>query len=417
MTLARGDESTTTNWSSPGVAYGSELGSIARNLAEGRGFSSPFERGEQPTSWFAPFMPAAWAALFWMTGVFSPLSLWIILTLQVIASSLACGVYWQILRHFRGKLPGLPHWLPLVVASVIACWPEAFLMIRKPWYFTYQELAVAILFLQAMKWIDHSSFRSSVTLGTVAGVAALINPVPLGLFLWSLLMGVLGRPNQARVGHGILAGATCLLVISPWLIRNTLVFDQFAFVRTNLGVELRQGNGPQGTPKQTRASLHPALNTEELDRYREWGELKYSQWCLDQAVQAMKDDMGLTVRRTLERIWLYWSSDALDWYDWNQKGPWWNRPQSEAIQKVVKVMLALIPLAALAFLGTRRRLDTPYAPLFAGILILTPLPYYLTHVTFSYSYLVKPYLLLLLGLWFGTWLALCSDPNERRKTG
>ncbi|MDA0577098.1 MAG: hypothetical protein O3B24_03260 [Verrucomicrobia bacterium] len=39
------------------VDHGGELGRIAVNIAEGRGFSDPFGSTGQPTAWFSPIVP------------------------------------------------------------------------------------------------------------------------------------------------------------------------------------------------------------------------------------------------------------------------------------------------------------------------------------------------------------------------
>src|SRR5690606_39206034 len=83
-------------WDNYGIDHGSELGSIARNVFEGRGFSSPFEPGDTPTAWLAPLVPLIWVAVFQVFGLFTQASFFVILALQMFAGALACGFYVKI---------------------------------------------------------------------------------------------------------------------------------------------------------------------------------------------------------------------------------------------------------------------------------------------------------------------------------
>src|SRR5262249_17672106 len=51
--------------------FGFETGRIAQALAEGRGFSSPFQEPTGPTAWLAPIYPLILALIFKGFGVYS----------------------------------------------------------------------------------------------------------------------------------------------------------------------------------------------------------------------------------------------------------------------------------------------------------------------------------------------------------
>src|ERR1051326_7918781 len=54
--------------------FGMETGSIARSLASGEGFASPFRGSTGPTAWIAPIYPALCAAIFKLLAVYSQAS-------------------------------------------------------------------------------------------------------------------------------------------------------------------------------------------------------------------------------------------------------------------------------------------------------------------------------------------------------
>ena len=72
-------------------SYLNETTSIARSIAEGRGFSSPFSPAYTgPTSWVAPVYPYLCAIFFAGFGVLSTKAAAALLTLQSLFSALTC---------------------------------------------------------------------------------------------------------------------------------------------------------------------------------------------------------------------------------------------------------------------------------------------------------------------------------------
>ncbi len=73
-----------------GMVRFAETGAIARSIAEGHGFSSPFGGLTGPTAWIAPVYPYMLALLFKIFGVFTSTSAIAILTLNSFFSALTC---------------------------------------------------------------------------------------------------------------------------------------------------------------------------------------------------------------------------------------------------------------------------------------------------------------------------------------
>src|SRR5919204_4094249 len=71
-------------------SFGWETGRIARAIATGEGFSSPFHGHTGPTAWIAPLYPYFLAALFKAFGVYSNLSAWLALAFNSVFSALTC---------------------------------------------------------------------------------------------------------------------------------------------------------------------------------------------------------------------------------------------------------------------------------------------------------------------------------------
>src|SRR5271156_3073710 len=78
------------------MLFGEEMGRIARALATGFGFSDPFRGHTGPTAWVGPLFPLLLAGVVKLFGVFSPLSAWVILTLDSLFSALTARTSWEI---------------------------------------------------------------------------------------------------------------------------------------------------------------------------------------------------------------------------------------------------------------------------------------------------------------------------------
>src|SRR5256885_12413072 len=62
--------------------FGWEMGRVARSIAQGHGFSSPYDGNTGPTAWEPPLYPFLMAGLFKLFGICSPLSPWGLLILN-----------------------------------------------------------------------------------------------------------------------------------------------------------------------------------------------------------------------------------------------------------------------------------------------------------------------------------------------
>src|ERR1700749_369771 len=78
------------------MLFGEEMGRVARALATGYGFSDPFRGHTGQTAWVGPLFPLLLGGGFKLFGVFSPLSAWVILTLNSVFSALTTLTIWEI---------------------------------------------------------------------------------------------------------------------------------------------------------------------------------------------------------------------------------------------------------------------------------------------------------------------------------
>ena len=390
------------------VDRGGELGWIAVNLTEGRGFSDPFGPSSRPTAWFSPVVPLLWSGVFQATGVFSMQSLYLL----VIGQALLGGF---VVVGMMILLDRLGVTRPLWGGLVFALWPESLKLYAFPWYFVFQDIGMLAMLFAGLQWWKDRAWISLMLLTVVTGLTLLVNPIPLLLFGILLVGGVLQFRTPSSLLQMMCSIVLLAVLLSPWAARNQWRLGDAQPFRGNFGIELRQGNALDATLVQSAASRHPALNPQERARYVAIGEAAYEKEAKHEAFDFMLKHPGLTVQRCFIRVYLFWCTDLFDHFPWQERTPWWQQGGMVALQRVALSGAALLLVgAALLALLRGKLLRVPYAPLWLAILIFVPAPYYATHVVALYPLAFKPYLL----LWvLAAWLPAYSRPSAVAQHG
>jgi hypothetical protein len=220
--------------------------------------------------------------------------------------------------------------------------------------------------------------------GLAWGLLALANPVALsfappswGWVCWEQRRrGVLSPPRL--LGAGFLV----LLCVAPWLLRNYRTFGEFVFIRSSFGQELRLGNGP-GALGEWMVWLHPTHNAQQLERYREMGEVAYVSDRAQEALAFITGHPRLFLANTARRI--YWF-----WFGTTRSGLPAPLPLLRTLAFAESSLLSLVGLGLMVW--TRKRESI----LFGALFLLFPLVYYSTFVLTRYRHPIEPEMLLLI---------------------
>jgi hypothetical protein len=184
------------------------------------------------------------------------------------------------------------------------------------------------------------------------------------------------------------------VTLTPWLLRNYAVFGRF-IIKSNFGLELKIGNNPKGL------YTHPGGLSirEEFTQYVRLGEMKYMDWCYDEAMKFIKENPGKFLLLTLRRFSDFWFGTNLV------------KPELLTELKRLSVILPLPFMVAGIFLAIKARLKI--LPLVTFILLL-PAVYYITHVLHRYRYPIEPIILIFAGYGFYSllkWLRVIRSPH------
>ena len=332
---------------------------IAWALVSGHGYSSPWPNtpllatAQQP-----PGYPLLLAAIFRVFGAYSISSLWTAVALNAIFAGLTAIVILRIGVTAFGATVGI------LSAWIWACWLyEAAVCIRL-WESALSALwlSISLLFLPAIA----ASPRASrwLAFGLLAGVAGLTNTTLLAVFPFVWLWLWISCRSHGRSCNRLLliSVATCLLVMTPWTIRNYAVFHRLMPMRDNFGLEFWVGNHDLNERND-----FPLFNPAEYNRL---GEIRFMESKLHDGLQFVRQNPQRFWRLTLERVREFWTE-----------------PEGSA-------WLSISLLAWLGVYVALRRKGIEAVPYLAVLLTFPPV-YYITHTFPTYRHPIEPELLLL----------------------
>ncbi len=369
------------DWMDPFVLEHWAFGLIARSIASGHGFGSPFaETGS--SALLPPVYSYLLAGIFKVFGIETKASVLAALSLNSLFSALTCiPVYLLASRAFGERVAKWAGWGWVFSPYGIyygADWA---------WSTCLVTLELACLVLFAWRLENSSRGRDWIFFGLLGGFAALTEPVTLAvvplLGLWTLYHRYrFSLPWKLPL---IAAAVGSLAIMSPWLIRNYELFHRFIPVRSGFGLELYIGNNGY-SERWVNSSLHPNHNDAELSEYERVGEIAYMDHKLRQAKDYIRSHPAwfawMTFRRMVYMWTGYWSFDR-------------NYLKDEPLDP--PNILVDTTMTVLGLIGLRRvfKRDSNLGARFAIVLIFFPLTYYISHPETYYFRPVDPLIVLL----------------------
>jgi 4-amino-4-deoxy-L-arabinose transferase-like glycosyltransferase len=357
-------------------AFGYETGRVARSIATGRGFSSPYGEPTGPTALIPPAYTFLLAGVFKLFGVYTKASALAILSLNNLFSSLTCLPVFLIARRVFGAR-----------AAVGAGWMWALfpysitLSNITIWETTLTTLLLTLLVLATLSLEQSSTFGGWIGYGLLWALAALSSPTTLialpflGLWIWW---------RQLRRGNNCTAAAFAaslvfLAAVAPWVWRCSRVYGRFVPFRSGFGLDFLVGNSDD-TRTPSNWNVLPADNPAEFQIFRTLGEPTYMASKQREAVDFIFRETGRFVRQTLRRILFTWTAI------WDFP-PGWNLGDSGLPNVLTYTLFSALALAGIA--GAIRDGRDSVIPLLIPLLLF-PLVYYVTHADIRFRHPVDP---------------------------
>jgi 4-amino-4-deoxy-L-arabinose transferase-like glycosyltransferase len=376
------------------MLFGEEMGRIARALATGYGFSDPFRGHTGPTAWVGPLFPLLLAGVFKLFGVFSPLSAWVILTLNSLFSALTTLTIWEIAaRCFNLKVAGWSAW-------IWALYPAAMqYAVRWVWDTSLTTFFFSWVLVLAVRLRSGETLGLWAVFGLLWGLTGLSNPALL-VFLPACGLWVLAGSSRRQLSGVLLAAVLFTACLGPWAWRNWLVFHHFVPARGNFGAELYLGNGPGSTGLLMEYD-HPIQAPDQLRLYTAMGEIAYSKMRGERAMASMRTDPGLFAENTLKRVFFFWAgvphpASRTEWVEY-----------ARSLNFIFGSVCGMFGLA----LALQQK--TPAAWLFAWAFLLLPLVYYGVAAHARFRHPLEP-LIVILGVYLFQSAELTKTGRNRK---
>jgi hypothetical protein len=373
---------------SDSVPRGPETFRIAWNLFEKNAFANPFDPLHTgPTAHIAPVFPAVLAFLMHLFGS-GPSGMYAI---KMTATILLAGN--MALLPEVSRVVGMG-WLNGFIAAII--WIAGKVGLSYPpnhqavpmyaWDSFYAATLLMIGIYCCRLYLDDRWGRSTIfsaLIGLVLGLLLLTSPTTGFALLGCVVFAAWRAMRDGRSSWNLLATLLLpLLVVSPWLIRNYLVFGRLVFVRDNFGLELSVGNNDCarfGIQESFRNGcyfkVHPNVNLDEANSVLSYGEPEYNQIKLKAARRWITDHPKRFAELTVLRLAAFWFPPASD-------KPWLWGIGRRLERSVVYVMTVL---SSIGFVMLYKK-DKESTVLCALALILFSLSYYVVNFEYRYRY-------------------------------
>jgi hypothetical protein len=367
------------------VPFQTETGHIAYSIADGKGFSSPFQKDTGPTAWLAPVYPCLLAVTFKVFGIYSLHSFFVALFLNVLFSAGACVPIFYAGRRIAG----------LGVASAAAwlwaLFPNAIIIpFEWIWDTCLSALLVATLLWATFELSESRRIRDWCFYGLLWGFALLTNPAVALFFPFLLAWAAYRSRDHHRAANPILrpllAAAIAALCCLPWTTRNYVQFHKLIPLRSNFAFELYIGNN-DNYDDQRKFRVGAITQDREILRYVRMGETAFMEEEKRKAVAFIVSHPRIEAWLIAQRFVDFWVGTASPLTVFRQADSLWLR--------VILLCNDTVPLCA--FLGIIVLLATKntYALPVVSIPVVFPLLYYVTHTSLRYRHPIDPVVLLL----------------------
>lgn len=236
-------------WAAPEPPFFSDAvyyDAAARSLARGEGYSvllthEGFFPGGDATAFFPPGYSFLLGAAYWAFGE----GFGVARLLNVVLGALTLPLVYLIGRRLFSETAGLLGAALAAVHPSLVLWTPVMLSETA---FVFFFAAAAAVLLHAAPRTGGLSLRQAAVGGALVGVAMLVRGqalvlLPAVVVWWALTGFERGQALQA----GAAALAVTVLVLLPWAVRNTLLFDYPILLSTNVGYNLRVGHAPYAT--------------------------------------------------------------------------------------------------------------------------------------------------------------------------
>ncbi len=257
---------------------GAENNTIANAILHGRGFSDPFRVETGPTAWMPPLLPYLTAGLYTICGNDRDRVVVCVVCLQCFVVILTGLIVTRLATNHDCRLIGY-------VAVGVGFSMEFHELFQKT-HDTWLVLLVYDLLLVGLCALEKPprQWHRLLGWGVFGGAAALASPTAGFTWAGATTIRWLSTTDQSTTARKSAIKAVAavaivsMLVVTPWTIRNRVVFGRWIPIKSNAAYEVWQSQclDQDGVLDSYSATQHPWLADGEQRRdYQRQGELEF----------------------------------------------------------------------------------------------------------------------------------------------
>ncbi len=257
--------------------FGWEEGWVARALASGHGFSSPYPPWSGPTAIVPPLYPGLLALVFKLFGVYTLTSGFIILSINSLFSALTCiPVYFSAKYSLSARYAKYAAW-------TWALYPFAiYFSAGRVWEYSLTCLLFTTCFCIAQRIGASHKPLAWLGWGALCGLAGLSNPAILSTIPFLLLLALykVRKEGGRWLTFGVLTSVALIAVLIPWTVRNYRVLGILCPIRDVMPLVMYAenfGNAPfdNSSPPSADNEPYPPSSPAEMKKFLAMGETAY----------------------------------------------------------------------------------------------------------------------------------------------
>jgi 4-amino-4-deoxy-L-arabinose transferase-like glycosyltransferase len=257
----------------------SEEDHIARHLARGDGFLSPFDDSTRapPTSWCPPVYPFVISFAYRFFDQRTQAVASAIVLFNILCRAACAAALFVLGTQFSNRNVGL------IAAGLFLVHPMFLHVVDSLWD-NYLALA---MFLWLLCWTFQLSRAEKVgakqitAVGAALGLLLLTNTTYVFACPAMVMLALAKQVWRRRALFAFVAAGAAVVVLFPWTLRNYRTFDRVFLVRGNANAELWLANQPcsYGWMSLPVLDSHPSRNAVEREVLLEEGETNYFALC------------------------------------------------------------------------------------------------------------------------------------------
>jgi 4-amino-4-deoxy-L-arabinose transferase-like glycosyltransferase len=361
--------------------FGWEMGWIARALASGHGFSSPYFPWTGPTAMQPPLYPFLLSLVFRAFGIYTLPAAFATLSINSLLSALTCIPIYFSAKYSLGVRGAQ------IAALVWAFYPFAiYFSAGRVWEYSLTGLLFTSCFCIAQRIHRASNPLTWFCWGALFGLTALSNPSVLATFPFLVAIAAFQtrRLHRSWLIKATLTILATVAVLTPWTLRNYQALGILCPVRDNFWLEVYDDNG--GDASLDPSFAHPASNPVEMQKFLNLGEPAFLAEKHMLALNFIHRHPGFAIRKTLRRFFYYWTGF------WSFSAQELREQPYEPFNVFYVCCITFLMLrGARRLWRTNRNAALPYL----ALICVFPLTYYVTHPLMDYRQPIEPAIIVL----------------------